>query len=179
MAEKEPKNQGIEEDDPLLTLNAELESQLAEANARNDELALQLKLAQEKAEEAGESNADGLIAKLIEIRDIQGNDGNWNAAPYMTGLFNGLELAVAIGEDREPAYRDVVSATPYFDATSKEQLESVIASAEANKLLVAEAVDPTNVFALTYGRLAGVCEELIGLFEERGHTGIPEPGGEV
>lgn len=47
--------------------------------------------------------------RLQELRDvhaIQGTHGNWNDHPYMLGMFNGLELALAIMEDREPQYRE-------------------------------------------------------------------------
>lgn len=36
---------------------------------------------------------------------IQGMHGNWNYSPYMMGLYNGLELPLAILEGREPEYR--------------------------------------------------------------------------
>jgi len=47
---------------------------------------------------------DGIDA-LREILKTQGEDGNWNYSPYMYGLYNGLELAAAIIEDREPEFR--------------------------------------------------------------------------
>lgn len=46
------------------------------------------------------------LQSLKEIRDIQGNDGNWNYAPYSHGLYNALEFAVSIFEEREPVYRE-------------------------------------------------------------------------
>ena len=46
------------------------------------------------------------IEGVREIRDIQGNNGNWDYSEYMWGLFNGLELALAIMEDRDPQFRD-------------------------------------------------------------------------
>ena len=45
------------------------------------------------------------LEQLRDLRDIQGRDGTWNFDPYMQGMFNGLELAVATMEDREPQYR--------------------------------------------------------------------------
>jgi hypothetical protein len=46
-------------------------------------------------------------AKVRDLRDIQGQDGNWNASGYMRGLYNGLEMALAILEgEREPQFRD-------------------------------------------------------------------------
>jgi hypothetical protein len=46
------------------------------------------------------------LAKLKELLEVQGNDGNWNHDRYMTGMYNGMELAVAVFEDRAPVYRD-------------------------------------------------------------------------
>lgn len=46
------------------------------------------------------------IERLKELRDLQGEPGNWNYDPYMQGLYNGLELALSIFEDREPEYKD-------------------------------------------------------------------------
>ena len=40
------------------------------------------------------------------VRDQQGHDGNWDYSPYMRGLYNGLECALAIMEGRDPEYRD-------------------------------------------------------------------------
>ena len=54
------------------------------------------------------ANVEALSDKVNavnELRDTQGQDGNWDYSDYMTGLFNGLELASATLENREPAYR--------------------------------------------------------------------------
>lgn len=45
------------------------------------------------------------IEQLRDMRSLQGRDGNWNYDGYMCGLFNGLELALALYEDREPDLR--------------------------------------------------------------------------
>lgn len=49
------------------------------------------------------------INKNIDhVRDqlnIQGSNGNWNYDPYMMGLYNGLECALATLENREAVYR--------------------------------------------------------------------------
>lgn len=48
--------------------------------------------------------------KLKNLRDVhaaQGSDGTWNSDQYMCGLFNGLELALAIFENREPVYKEL------------------------------------------------------------------------
>lgn len=43
---------------------------------------------------------------IQDVHEVQGRHGNWNSSPYMLGMFNGLELALAIIEDREPQYKD-------------------------------------------------------------------------
>lgn len=48
------------------------------------------------------------IQKIRELVDIQGSKGNWDSSPYMTGLFNGLEMALCTLEKREPMFRDYV-----------------------------------------------------------------------
>lgn len=45
------------------------------------------------------------IERLRDLVAIQGSDGNWNCDEYMLGMFNGMELALAIMEDRDPVYR--------------------------------------------------------------------------
>lgn len=47
-----------------------------------------------------------LIDSVKEMRDVQGMNGNWNFDPYMQGLYNGLEFAVALLEKREPVFKD-------------------------------------------------------------------------
>lgn len=44
--------------------------------------------------------------QLQKVHAVQANNGNWNSDRYMRGMYNGLELALAIMEDREPSYRD-------------------------------------------------------------------------
>jgi hypothetical protein len=46
------------------------------------------------------------LKNLREVHEVQGRDGNWNHDNYMRGLYNGLELALAIIEDREPTYKE-------------------------------------------------------------------------
>jgi hypothetical protein len=43
---------------------------------------------------------------LKDLVKIQGRDGNWNYSEYMRGMFNGMELALAMAEKREPNLRD-------------------------------------------------------------------------
>lgn len=46
------------------------------------------------------------LAKAKELLDIQGSNGNWDYTPYMLGMYNGMELIIAVLEDREPKYKD-------------------------------------------------------------------------
>ena len=48
---------------------------------------------------------DEKLQTLKELLAVQGQDGNWNCSAYMRGRYNGMELAVAILEEREPNYR--------------------------------------------------------------------------
>lgn len=45
------------------------------------------------------------IDQLQNFIDIQGSDGNWNYNEYMHGLYNGLELALAVLENRGPRFK--------------------------------------------------------------------------
>ena len=45
------------------------------------------------------------VAKMKELLEVQGRDGNWNLDPYMQGMYNGMELIVALAEGRDPVFR--------------------------------------------------------------------------
>ncbi len=47
------------------------------------------------------------VVQLAEILDVQGNDPSTESDPYMIGLFNGLEMGLAIMEQREPSFKVV------------------------------------------------------------------------
>ncbi len=49
------------------------------------------------------------IDRLRDLVKIQGEDGNWNDTPYMLGLYNGMELALSIMENREPTFRELTN----------------------------------------------------------------------
>jgi len=53
---------------------------------------------------------DKFIENLRPLVDIQGRDGNWDHDDYMCGLFNGLEMAMALAEKREPIFRRIDSS---------------------------------------------------------------------
>lgn len=45
------------------------------------------------------------IRDLKNVHKIQGSHGNWDYDPYMLGLYNGLEMAMSIVEERDPDFR--------------------------------------------------------------------------
>lgn len=45
------------------------------------------------------------LRDLRRIHEISGMDGTWNYNDYNQGLYNGLEMALAIVEDRDPVFR--------------------------------------------------------------------------
>lgn len=45
------------------------------------------------------------IEQLHDLLEVQGRQGTWDSDPYMLGVFNGLELAAATMDDREPHFR--------------------------------------------------------------------------
>lgn len=45
------------------------------------------------------------LEDLKNIHEIQGKHGNWDYDQYMHGMYNGLELALAIVEGRDPEYK--------------------------------------------------------------------------
>lgn len=46
------------------------------------------------------------IKNLHDLIEIQGRDGNWDHDEYMFGMYNGMELALATIEGREPKYKE-------------------------------------------------------------------------
>jgi len=54
---------------------------------------------------------ENALKNLRDVHSIQGENGNWNYNNYMVGYYNGLELALAISEDREPIYRTLPKKT--------------------------------------------------------------------
>ncbi len=45
------------------------------------------------------------LENLRKCHEIQGAKGNWDFDNYMCGMFNGMELMLAIVENREPDFR--------------------------------------------------------------------------
>lgn len=51
-------------------------------------------------------NKSKKLQDLINILDIQGQNGNWNYDPYMMGLYNGMEMARSIFAETKPVFKD-------------------------------------------------------------------------
>lgn len=73
------------------------------------------------------------VAKMKELLEVQGRDGNWNLDPYMQGMYNGMELMVALAEGRDPVFRKApenwLSAPPQreWQGLTDEEIGAVIA----------------------------------------------------
>ena len=46
------------------------------------------------------------VNDLKEMVKVQGTDGNWNYNEYMFGMYNGMEYALAMMENRQPQCKD-------------------------------------------------------------------------
>ena len=46
------------------------------------------------------------IQKMKNVLEQQGQQGTWNYDPYMHGMYNGMELMMALVEGRDPDYRE-------------------------------------------------------------------------
>lgn len=49
---------------------------------------------------------DEQVERIRHITEIQGRSGNWDYDPYGLGMYNALEMCLAILEDREPMLRE-------------------------------------------------------------------------
>ena len=78
-----------------------------------------------------------IIDEVKKVHQIQGADGNWNADPYMCGMFNGIELVLAQLENREPEYRklyDLAGLPPLREDSRLSSDEDLDDMAEASRL---------------------------------------------
>ena len=46
------------------------------------------------------------LVKLKEMLEVQGRNGTWNYDPYFHGMYNGMEVMLAVLEGREPVFRE-------------------------------------------------------------------------
>lgn len=68
------------------------------------------------------------VKELKRIRELQRHALEIDTDDYMIGLYNGLEFAVAIMEDREPVFETTVSKETEVIEREEEQIGRTIAS---------------------------------------------------
>ena len=61
------------------------------------------------------------LTQLREVHAIQGRDGCWDIDDYMLGLYNGLELALSIVENRACKYKQRPKSQPEQEPVAWEQ----------------------------------------------------------
>ena len=61
------------------------------------------------------------LNQLREVHAIQGRDGCWDIDDYMLGLYNGLELALSIVENRACKYKQRPKSQPEQEPVAWEQ----------------------------------------------------------
>lgn len=74
----------------------------------------------------GSTQVDG----LRDLVNIQGANGNWNYDPYMRGMYNGMELMLAVLEGREPVYKGVPDQYLYDRPDSSGPFEEPVPAEE-------------------------------------------------
>jgi hypothetical protein len=80
------------------------------------------------------------LIKMKELLEVQGRDGNWNLDPYMQGMYNGMELIVALAEGRDPVFRKApenwLSAQPKreWQGLTDEEIDKALWENESNYL---------------------------------------------
>ena len=67
------------------------------------------------------------LKQLREVHAIQGRDGCWDIDDYMLGLYNGLELALSIVENRACKYKQRPKSQPEQEPVAWEQFHEHMA----------------------------------------------------
>ena len=67
------------------------------------------------------------LTQLREVHAIQGRDGCWDIDDYMLGLYNGLELALSIVENRAFKYKQRPKSQPEQEPVAWEQFHEHMA----------------------------------------------------
>ena len=66
------------------------------------------------------------LNQLREVHAIQGRDGCWDIDDYMLGLYNGLELALSIVENRECRYKNRPKPQRTWVGLTDKEIETLI-----------------------------------------------------
>jgi hypothetical protein len=94
------------------------------------------------------------VIKMKELLEVQGRDGNWNLDQYMQGMYNGMELMVALAEGRDPVFRKA----PENWLSTPPQREWQGLTENEKELLWDEAVEGREHFCSQYGNFADALE---------------------
>ena len=89
------------------------------------------------------------VAKMRELLEVQGCDGNWNFDPYMQGMFNGMEMMMSLVDGRDPAFRKAPDKWLY---TAPPQREWVGLTDEEYEAMAEKYVTNCYFDTLTYTR---------------------------
>lgn len=71
------------------------------------------------------------VEQCRKLHSIQGQDGNFNVDGYMCGMFNGMELMLAVLEGREPVFRAIIPRE--VDKSSDEKLRRLESEINVNE----------------------------------------------
>jgi hypothetical protein len=82
-----------------------IKNRFRDEDETDKQLLWQKKVIREEATERKGGEQVGKIKELQSLVEIQGEDGNWDHNDYMRGMYNGMELMLAIAEEREPEFR--------------------------------------------------------------------------
>lgn len=67
------------------------------------------------------------LVKLKEMLEVQGRNGTWNYDHYFHGMYNGMEVMLAVLEGREPVFREApkkwLSKKEWVGLTDAEAME--------------------------------------------------------
>lgn len=72
-------------------------------------------------------NANKKLEEIKTLKNVQENNLEDN---YMVGLYNGMELAIAIFENRKPKYKSCINKTEVIETKEKKQTGRTLFSGE-------------------------------------------------
>ena len=81
---------------------------------------------------------DEALKQLREVHAVQGRDGCWDIDDYMLGMFNGLELALSIVENRACKYKQRPKSQPEQEPLAWEQFYPDIGKPQIAEALAKE-----------------------------------------
>ena len=116
------------------------------------------------------------LKQLREVHATQSRDGCWDIDDYMLGLYNGLELALSIAENRECRYKQRSKSQPEQDNTY------MYASSLATSIWQKHYIKESPKFALldtTEGVLTQIDNMTCGLVREKSAQPEQEPVGQL